>query len=104
MVVGGDKATAAQKALLPLLAAIGLTQASLLVVARERLRVWTELLWNRAVAKAVFDVTCRADLLFPARRRGARLRAAGQVRRRRGRALGDYAAARSPASSSSTSY
>lgn len=104
MVVGGDKATAVQKALLPLLAAIGLTQASLLVVARERLRVWTELLWNRAVAKVVFDVTCRADLLFPARRRGARLRAAGQVRRSRGRALGDYAAARSPASSSSTSY
>jgi hypothetical protein len=68
-VLGGDRVTSAARALLPLLGAIGLTQASLIVVARERLGAWSELLWNRALAKVVFDVTCRADQVFPAPRR-----------------------------------
>jgi hypothetical protein len=63
------RASSTAHALLPILGAIGLTQASLIVLARERLRVWTELLWNRALAKVVFEVTCRADALFPLGRR-----------------------------------
>jgi hypothetical protein len=69
MVANGPKASATTQALVPILGAIGLTQASLVVVARERLRVWSELLWNRALAAVVFDVTCRADALFPPGRR-----------------------------------
>jgi hypothetical protein len=69
MVANGPKASATTHALVPILGAIGLTQASLIVVARERLRVWTELLWNRALAAVVFEVTCRADALFPVGRR-----------------------------------
>jgi hypothetical protein len=61
MVVGGDAAVATSKALLAILGTIGVTQASLLVIARERLRVWTELLWSRAMHRVVCDVTCEAD-------------------------------------------
>jgi hypothetical protein len=71
IVVGDDRITSPAKALLPILGAVGLTQASLFVVARERLRVWSELLWNRALAEVVFEVTCLVDDVFPMRRRCA---------------------------------
>jgi hypothetical protein len=47
-----------------LLGAIGLSQASLAVIARDRIREWTGLLWNRALANVVFDATCLADEVF----------------------------------------
>lgn len=53
-----------KKTLLPILGALGVTQASLIVLARERLNVWSVLLWNRALTKVVFQVTCRADAAF----------------------------------------
>jgi hypothetical protein len=53
-----------KRTLLPILGALGVTQASLIVVARDRLNVWAGLLWNRALTKVVFDVTCGADAAF----------------------------------------
>jgi hypothetical protein len=50
------------------LGAIGLSQASLAVIARDRIRDWTGLLWNRALANVVFEATCLADLAFTWRR------------------------------------
>ncbi len=47
-----------------LLGILGVTQASLIVVARERLSHWSTLLWNRALTVVVFRVTCRADHVF----------------------------------------
>jgi hypothetical protein len=47
---------------------LGVTQASLIVLARERLHHWSTLLWNRALTVVVFDVTCRADAAFAIRR------------------------------------
>jgi hypothetical protein len=47
-----------------LLGAIGLSQASLAVIARDRIREWTGLLWNRALANVVFEATCLADEVF----------------------------------------
>jgi hypothetical protein len=94
IVANGSTANATTKILVPILGAIGLTQASLIVVARERLRVWTELLWNRALAKVVFEVTCGADALFPMGRRyvpglaGPAKAVAGRIRAGSARAVG----------------
>jgi xanthosine utilization system XapX-like protein len=52
------------QSLIALLGAIGLSQASLAVVARKRMEEWIELLWNRALANVVFDATCKADEAF----------------------------------------
>jgi hypothetical protein len=60
-----------------LLGVLGVTQASLIVLARDRLNHWSTLLWNRALTIVVFQVTCRADPVFvPPRRFAPALRAA----------------------------
>jgi hypothetical protein len=45
--------------------ALGITQASVGLTVRTRMREWTELLWNRSVAKMVADVTLIVDELLP---------------------------------------
>jgi hypothetical protein len=49
---------------LALLGAVGLSQASIAVVARDRLREWTGMLWSRALADVVFEATLLADDVF----------------------------------------
>jgi hypothetical protein len=49
---------------LALLGAIGISQASIVVVARDRFRDWTEMLWSRALANVVFQATLLADDVF----------------------------------------
>jgi hypothetical protein len=56
-------ASTAQSAV-ALLGAIGLSQASLAVIARDRIKDWTGLLWNRALADVVFEATLLADDVF----------------------------------------
>jgi hypothetical protein len=45
--------------------AVGLTKASMLVTVRTRAQQWSELLWNRAVAKKVSDMTLVLDAVLP---------------------------------------
>lgn len=49
--------------------AVGITQASVGLTVRTRVREWTDLLWSRAVAKRVTDVTLLVDDLLPDPRR-----------------------------------
>jgi hypothetical protein len=60
---------AMSNAAVPILGVLGLTQASLIVLARERLQHWSTLLWNRALTAVVFEVTNRADAAFEIRPR-----------------------------------
>ncbi|MGH2985260.1 MAG: hypothetical protein ACRDLO_01060 [Solirubrobacterales bacterium] len=46
--------------------ALGLTKASMLITVRTRAKQWSELLWNRAVAKKVSDMTLVLDTVLPA--------------------------------------
>jgi hypothetical protein len=62
--MSGAFASSAAKGVFALVGAIGISQASLAVIARDRVRKWTELLWNRALANVVFDATCKADEAF----------------------------------------
>jgi len=63
--------------------ALGITQASVGLTVRTRMREWTELLWNRALAKMVADVTLFVDQLLPVSTRprivGAALHASQRV-------------------------
>jgi hypothetical protein len=45
--------------------ALGITKASVLLTVRGRLDQWSELLWNRAVAQKVVDVTLTVDAVLP---------------------------------------
>jgi hypothetical protein len=68
---------------LALLGAIGISQASIAVVARDRLREWTEMLWSRALANVVFQATLLADDVFdwkPSSLSSARCRVTRQPR------------------------
>lgn len=49
--------------------AVGITQASVGLTVRTRVREWTDLLWSRALAKTVTDVTLLVDDLLPHPRR-----------------------------------
>jgi hypothetical protein len=70
-------------AVLALLGALGISQASIAVVARDRLRDWTEMLWSRALANVVFEATLLADDVFdwkPSSLTSARCRVTRQPR------------------------
>jgi hypothetical protein len=73
LMFGGPKVTDAASLLVAPLGAIGLSKASLNVLARDRMHVWTMLLWNRAMATVLFKATCFADVVLPQPRRGASL-------------------------------
>jgi hypothetical protein len=45
--------------------ALGITQASVLLTARTRVKQWSELLWNRALARKVSDATLVLDTVLP---------------------------------------
>jgi hypothetical protein len=45
--------------------ALGITRASVLLTVRGRLDRWSQLLWNRAVAQKVVDVTLTVDAVLP---------------------------------------
>jgi hypothetical protein len=45
--------------------ALGITKGSVLLTVRGRLDQWSELLWNRAVAQKVVDVTLTLDAVLP---------------------------------------
>jgi hypothetical protein len=62
--MSGAFASSAAKGVFAFVGAIGISQASLAVIARDRVRRWTELLWNRALANVVFEATCKADEAF----------------------------------------
>jgi hypothetical protein len=82
LMFGGSGASEAARLAVAPLGAIGLSKASLAVVARDRLRAWTTLLWNRAVATVLFEVTCHAGALIvpaPRHRSVAGLQRAGAV-------------------------
>jgi hypothetical protein len=64
LLAGVIHADSSAKGAIALLGAIGFSQASLTVIARDRIRDWTELLWNRAVADVVFEATLLADDVF----------------------------------------
>jgi hypothetical protein len=86
-------ATGAATLLASLAGALGLTMASVGFTVRTRMSEWTELLWSRAVAKRVTEVTlCVDDLLTPpthntvvqaARRAGQRTGATARRTKRR---------------------
>jgi hypothetical protein len=65
LLAGAIHAGSSAKGAIALLGAIGFSQASLTVIARDRIRDWTELLWNRALADVVFEATLLADDVFP---------------------------------------
>lgn len=46
-------------------AALGISRASVLFTVRGRLDQWSQLLWDRAVAQKVFDVTMTLDTVLP---------------------------------------
>jgi hypothetical protein len=78
--IGADKTV---NTALALLGAIGISQASIAVVARDRLRDWTEMLWSRALANVVFEATLLADDVFawkPSSLANARCRVTRQPR------------------------
>jgi hypothetical protein len=58
-------ATGVATLLVSVAGALGVTQASVGLTVRTRMREWTELLWNRSVAKMVADVTLIVDELLP---------------------------------------
>lgn len=58
-------ATGAATLLFGLAGALGITRASVGLALRSRLHQWSELLWNRALAKKVTDVTLTLDEVFP---------------------------------------
>jgi hypothetical protein len=62
--MSGAFASSTAKGIFAFIGAIGISRASLAVIARDRIRKWTELLWNRALANVVFDATCLADKAF----------------------------------------
>jgi hypothetical protein len=64
--------------------ALGITQASVGLSVRTRLRDWTELLWNRALAKRVTDVTLIVDQLLPVSKRPRVVQAAVHAGQRAG--------------------
>jgi hypothetical protein len=64
LLAGVRHAASTAQGAIALLGAIGLSQASLTVIARDRIRDWTELLWNRALADVVFEATLLADDVF----------------------------------------
>jgi hypothetical protein len=64
--------------------ALGITQASVGLTVRTRMREWTELLWNRSVAKMVADVTLIVDQLLPVSARPRVVKAAVHASQRVG--------------------
>jgi hypothetical protein len=70
LLAGVIRAASTAQTVIALLGAVGLSQASLTVIARDRIRDWTELLWNRAVADVVFQATLLADEVFEFRQTG----------------------------------
>ncbi len=89
LVSGVVHAASTAQSVIALLGAVGLSQASLAVVARDRLRDWTELLWQRALANVIFEATLLADEAFGFRQMtvssslaGARCRLTGRQRAR----------------------
>jgi hypothetical protein len=62
--LSGAFSSSTAKGVFAFVGAIGISRASLTVIARDRIRKWTELLWNRALANVVFDATCLADEAF----------------------------------------
>jgi hypothetical protein len=58
--------TGIASALVAVAGAVGLTKASMLATVRTRAKQWSELLWNRAVAKKVSDMTLVLDSVLPA--------------------------------------
>jgi hypothetical protein len=58
-------ATGAATLLFGVAGALGITRASVGLTLRTRLHQWSELLWNRALAKKVTDVTLTLDEVFP---------------------------------------
>jgi hypothetical protein len=57
-------AASTAQSVVAVLGAIGISQASLAVVARDRIRDWTDMLWSRALADVVFQATLLADDVF----------------------------------------
>jgi hypothetical protein len=89
LVSGVVHAASTAQSVIALLGAVGLSQASLAVVARDRLRDWTELLWQRALANVIFEATLLAEEVFGFRQMtvrsslaGARCRLTGRQRAR----------------------
>lgn len=84
LMFGGPAISDAARLLVAPLGAIGLSKASLTVLARDHLRSWTTLLWNRAVAAVLGEVTCYVDKVVPTtgRRCTRARRAAASVTRR----------------------
>jgi hypothetical protein len=70
LLAGVVRAASTAQSAIALLGAVGLSQASLTVIARDRIREWTELLWYRAVADVVFQATLLADDVFEFRQTG----------------------------------
>jgi hypothetical protein len=66
LMFGGPAISDAARLVVAPLGAIGLSKASLTVLARDHLRTWTSLLWNRAVAAVLGEVTCYVDRVVPA--------------------------------------
>jgi hypothetical protein len=58
--------TGVASAFVAVVGALGLTKASMLATVRTRATQWSELLWNRAVAKKVSDMTLVLDTVLPA--------------------------------------
>ena len=90
LMAGIIPAASSSQAVVAFLGAIGLSQASLAVIARDRVRIWTELLWNRALAGVVFEATCLADNAFRWRRTSVSDSLAGTGRRLARRSTADF--------------
>jgi hypothetical protein len=61
----GTLGTGAASVIVALAGALGITKASVLLTVRTQLHRWTELLWNRALAKKVSDETLVLDSVLP---------------------------------------
>lgn len=96
LMAGIIPAASSSQAVVAFLGAIGLSQASLAVIARDRVRIWTELLWNRALAGVVFEATCLADNAFLWRRTSVSASLAGTGRRLARRSTAEFPARPTP--------
>ena len=61
----GGLSTGLVSALVAVAGSVGITRASVLLAIRGRLHQWSELLWNRAVAQKVINVTLTLDDVLP---------------------------------------
>jgi hypothetical protein len=61
----GEAQTGLASAVVAGAGALGITRASVLLTVRGRLDQWSQLLWNRAVAQKVVDVTLTLDSVLP---------------------------------------